>query len=217
MKMGQQDSIIEIIQKMVRDGEPRDKIVQTLVDLGISEEQSKRLLLIAEADTFTLLKKEINSLVKEGMESQRKGFEEVIHEDIARAEKDEKEKVVEIAKVELRGVENEIMSKTRDFEGRVDKTIASSEKTVSMVKIAIDSIQNRLSQLELDLEQVKIHKYRRGGKAISYILLILGAFTLFSSAALLALNFYQLDSSQMMMIAVLMLASIALMFASVIS
>lgn len=212
-----QDSIIEIIQKMVRDGEPRDKIVQTLMDLGVNQEQAKRLLLIAEADTFTLLKKEINSLVREEMDSQRKGFEELIHEDIAKAESEEKEKVGEIARAELKGVEKEIIDKTKDFEGRVDKTIGSSEKTVNMVKMAIDSIQARISQLEIDLEQIKIHKYRRGGRLISYTLLILGAATLFSSAALLFLNFYSLDSAQMMMVAVLILASIALMFASVIS
>jgi hypothetical protein len=212
-----QESIIEIIQKMVRDGEPRDKIVQTLIDLGVSEEQAKRLLLIAEADTFTLLKKEINSIVKEEMGSQRKDFEEIIHEDIAKAEKEEKANVAEIARVELRDVEKEILDKTKSFEGRVDKTIASSDKTVNMVKMAIDSIQTRLSQLEIDLEQIKIHKYRRGGRFISYVLLILGAATLFASAGLLYVTFYALDSAQMMMIAVLILASIALMFASIIS
>jgi hypothetical protein len=212
-----QDSIIEIIQKMVRDGESRDKIVQTLIDLGVSEEQAKRLLLIAEADTFTLLKKEINSLVKGEMDSQRRDFEEIIHEDIAKAERDEREKVAEVAKVELKDVEKEIINKTKEFEGRVDKTIGSSEKTVNMVKMAIDSIQNRLSQLEIDLEQIKIHRYRRGGKVISYTLMILGALTLFSSVALLYFNFYALDSAQMMMIAVLMLASLALVFASIIS
>ena len=70
--MGNKGSIIDIIQKMVQEGQPQEKILQTLKDLGVNEEQSKRLLLIAEADTFTLLKKEINSLVKDELLLQKR-------------------------------------------------------------------------------------------------------------------------------------------------
>ncbi len=52
-------SIIEIIEKMVREGESEEKIVQTLKDLGIPQDKAKRLLLLGQADTFALLRGEI--------------------------------------------------------------------------------------------------------------------------------------------------------------
>ena len=56
------ESVINVIQRMVQEGQSREAILHTLNDLGVEDDQAKKLLLIAEADTFTLLKKEINAL-----------------------------------------------------------------------------------------------------------------------------------------------------------
>jgi len=215
--MGQDESIIDIIQKMVQEGQPRERIVQTLRDLGVSDDQAKKLLLIAEADTFTLLKKEINSLVKTEFASQRKDFEGIIHKDLESLEEEEKEKVKQVALSELSSVQEEVMSEAKGFEGRVNKTISSSEKAVSLVKIALDSLNNRIAQTELDIEQLKVHKFRRKSMFFSYAMLALGCVVLVMAFVLLFMGFGKLDSGQILVIAILILASITLMFASVIS
>ena len=69
--MDENNSIIKIIQTMVQNNEPEEKIIKTLQSLNVSKEQAKRLLLIAQADTFTLLQSEINKIVdKEVSEKQ---------------------------------------------------------------------------------------------------------------------------------------------------
>jgi hypothetical protein len=210
------ESIIEVIQKMVQEGQPREKILQTLNDLGVSEEQSKKLLLIAEADTFTLLKKEINSLVEQEFEEQKKGFEELIHNDLKQIEEEEKGNIKALALQELGGAKEEIISESKAFEERVNKTISSSQKTVSMVKIALDSINQRISQMELDIEQLKVHKFRKKSMVFSYTMLALGTVLLCVSLFLFVFRFSEMDISQMIMIVVLLLASVTLMFASII-
>jgi len=215
--MGSQDSIIEVIQKMVQEGSPREKIISTLRDLGVNEEQSKRLLLIAEADTFTLLKKEINYLVKDEMFSQRKGFEDLIRKDIKSIEDQEKMAVTEIASTQLQDVRNNIISESKGFEDRVNKVINESQKTVSLVKVALDSLSGRIAQLELDVEQMKVHKFRRKSMFFSFAMLGLGGVVLVMGLALLYLNFAVLDTAQIVVISILLIASITLMFASVIS
>ncbi|MDD3084100.1 MAG: hypothetical protein PHP82_03695 [Candidatus ainarchaeum sp.] len=210
------DSIIEVIQKMVQEGQPREKIIQSLHSLGVEDEQAKKLLLIAEADTFTLLKKEINSLVKDEFNEQKKDFEELIHTDLEKIENEEKSNIRGLAMTELSGVRDEIISNSKAFEDRVNKTIMSSQKTVSMVKLALDSINQRIVQMELDIEQLKVHKFRKKSMFFSYAMLMLGVFLLIFSIILFALSFEKIDSAQMIMIVVIILASITLMFASVI-
>jgi hypothetical protein len=216
LSMVNDESIIEIIQKMVQEGESQEKIVQSLKDLGVNEEQARKLLLIAQADTFTLLKKEINVLVENSFNQQKKEFEKIIHNDIMRLEDQEKEQVKEIARDQLKEVEEEMLQKTKSFEGRVNEIIVSSQKSVGMVKTALDSVQERLAQTELDVEQIKVHKFRKGSVIFSYAMLLLGAMLLILSVYLIFAR-WPLDSNQMLMIIVLMLASVTLMFASIIS
>jgi type I site-specific restriction endonuclease len=214
--MANQESIIDIIQKMVQEGQPREKIIQTLHDLGVSDEQSKRLLLIAEADTFTLLKKEINSMVREEIFSQKKGFEDMIHADIKSIEDEEKVKITDLARVQLKSVEEDIVASTKSFEGRVNKVIDESQRSVSLVRVALDSLNSRLAQMELDVEQIKVHKFRKKSMFFSYAMLALGVVTLVVSLGLFLFNFNALDMAQIVTICILILASVVLMFASII-
>ena len=213
----QDESIINVIQKMVQEGQPRERIIQTLRDLGVEEEQAKKLLLIAEADTFTLLRKEIGTMVREEFVGQKSQFEDIIHQDLAKVEEEEKGKVRELAVAQLSDVRQEVINEARGFEERVNKTINSSQKTVSMVKIALDSINERIAQMELDTEQLKVHKFRKRSMAFSYIMLATGVMLLATSLILFLWKFADLDNTQIIMIGVMVLASITLMFASVIS
>ncbi len=211
------ESIINIIQKMVQEGQPREKIVETLHDLGVNDEQAKKLLLIAEADTFTLLKKEINSLVSSEFEANRKDFEEIIHNELVNLEEKEKDKIKLLASSGLKEVTSDMRDESRTFQTQVNQTISSSQKTVSMVKIALDSINEKISQMELDIEQLKVHKFRKKSMFFSYMMLGLGAVLLISVLLVVFLNLKQLDAAQMLLLSVILLASITLMFASIIA
>jgi hypothetical protein len=215
--MAKQESIIEVIQKMVQEGQPREKILDTLHDLGVGEDQAKRLLLIAEADTFTLLRKEINGLVRDEMLLQKKDFEGLIRKDLSMIEEEEKVKVSEIATSQLKDVKDDIIAESRVFEDRVNKVIAESQKTVSLVKVALDSLNTRMAQTELDVEQMKVHKYRKTSMFVSYAMLALGGAMLCVAIFLMISRWNTLDTAQVVMMGILMLASIVLMFASVVS
>ncbi len=201
---------------MVQEGQPREKIVATLSELGVSEDQAKKLLLIAEADTFTLLRREIGGLVKQEFSSQKKDFEEIIHKDLERMEEDEKGKIKQLAMAEISGAEEAVLKEGKSFEEHVNKTIASSDRTVSLVKVALDSINGKMAQMELDVEQMKVHKFRNKSMVFSLLMLALGAVVLLVSLYLFLINFSKIDMAQMLMIIVLVIASITLMFASII-
>ena len=214
--MAGNESIIEVIQKMVQEGQPREKIIQTLRDLGVEEDQAKKLLMIAEADTFTLLKKEIGVLVRDQFASEKKGFEEVIHKDLARLEEEEKGKVKQLAMSELSSAQDAVLNEAKSFEDRINKTLSASEKTVSLVRVALDSINQRIAQMELDVEQMKVHKFRKKSLVFSFAMLGLGAVILVVALFLFFINFGNIDLAQIVMLSILIMASITLMFASIV-
>ena len=74
--MANEKSIIQIIQKMVQENEPEEKIIGTIKSMGVEEEQAKRLLLIAQADTFTLLSSEIDKIVQQKVDQKQKVIED---------------------------------------------------------------------------------------------------------------------------------------------
>jgi hypothetical protein len=213
--MAKSDSIIEIIQKMVQDGEPREKILQTLNDLGVKDEQATRLLMIAEADTLTLLKKEINNMVRQEFSLQKKDFEDIIKHDLKIIESEEKVMAGEVARSELKDVRAGILGEAKGFEERVNKVISESQKTVSLVKVALDSLNNRMAQIELDVEQMKVHKFRKKSMFFSFAMLGTGALAFLVSLGLFWINFGSLDVANIVVLSIFLLASITLMFASI--
>ncbi|MDD3159804.1 MAG: hypothetical protein PHQ98_02455 [Candidatus ainarchaeum sp.] len=210
-------SIIEIIQKMVQEGQSNEDIVKTLQGLGVEKEQAKRLLLIAEADTFTLLKKEINALVASELEDKRKEFESLIEQDIKKIEEKEKIEIKKMAENELNEVVIDIKEDIKKYQSKIDENIESSQKTVNLVKISLDTLNQKSSQLELDVEQLKVHKFRKSSKIISYLFLSLGLIILVFALYLMFLNFDKIDMSQIILISIALLGSISLMFASVLT
>ncbi len=74
--MANEKSIIQIIQKMVQENEKEEKIIETIKSMGVEEEQAKRLLLIAQADTFTLLSSEIDKIVQQKVDAKQKIIED---------------------------------------------------------------------------------------------------------------------------------------------
>lgn len=215
--MAGKESIIEVIQKMVQEGQPREKIIQTLKSLDVDEEQAKKLLLIAEADTFTLLKREIGFLVKDEFSGRQKDFEDVIHKDLAKIEDDERSKIRQLALSELATAQEAVMKDVRVFKDNINATIFTSDRTVSLVKAALDSLGSRLQRMELDVEQLKVHRFRKKSMIFSFAMLACGAAILVVSLYLMYLNFAHIDGSQMLLIGIMLIASITLMFASIVS
>ena len=74
-------SIIEIIRKMVANGDSEEKIVKQLKDLGVDPDKAKRLVLLGQADTFALLSSEISKIVNAELDKQRPNMQKYMVEE----------------------------------------------------------------------------------------------------------------------------------------
>ena len=122
--MADEKSIIKIIQKMVQENESEEKIVSTLQSMGVSKEQSNRLLLIAQADTFTLLSSEIDKIVSEKVDEKQKQIEKDTKEMLERELTEKKREIA--SEVEKEYLKNKIYlaQDQKQFQASVNEAIS---------------------------------------------------------------------------------------------
>jgi SMC interacting uncharacterized protein involved in chromosome segregation len=175
-------SIIQIIQEMIKKGESEEKIISTLKDLGITEEQAKRLLLLGEADTFALLESEITKIILNEIEKEKPILNELIEEKtIVATKKTEKflseknEKNFSELKENIKKMQEKFET---DIEQRIKKIMELSEKT----KDELLDLNNRTKKVELDLDELKVSGLGKRNKFVSMLLILFGI--IFSIASL---------------------------------
>ena len=62
-----QQSIVQAIQEMIRDGQSENAILQNLKELGVPKEKAQKLLLLSQSDVLPVLQTEISRLVDKKM------------------------------------------------------------------------------------------------------------------------------------------------------
>ncbi len=78
-------SIMEIISEMVREGESEENIRGTLKSVGVKEKEINRLLLVAQAHTFELLKSEIDKIIELHVSDKKPALKELIKFQVTKA------------------------------------------------------------------------------------------------------------------------------------
>jgi len=182
IKMADEKSIIRIIQKMVQDNEPEEKIVKTLQAMGVSEDQSKRLLLIAQADTFTLLSSEIDKIVSEKVNEKQKQLETEI-KDIIEKELTEKKKEIN-SDIEKEYLKNKaaLSENQKQFQSSVNDAISKIAKLNEEVYAMSSENKKMIETVEKDLTETKLKGVKVRRSIIRNALLALGIL-LFGTAA----------------------------------
>lgn len=181
-KSNQQDapSVISIIQEMLQKGESEDKIFATLKELGIKEEQIKNLLLISQADTYSLLKSEI-----------AKYTQEKINEEMPKYKKELFDEVTKYNSQELIDIKDEILkdinSKQDAFEQKQDESL---EKVTEFVETTKD-FQEKQNEDIIRLDET-MHEKMIGSTRSLKILRIIGFIVGLGLLGLTAYKFYTL-------------------------
>jgi hypothetical protein len=149
-------SIISIIQEMVKNNASESEIISTLTNLGVSHDQAKRLLLIAQADTFTLLRSEIDSLVKKSVANQsdfmKKDFSIFVDKLI-----DEKK---ESLKKEIEGefLKNKLATSAqqKQFQESINDSVSKLAKLNEEIYLASKENEKTINLIKKDLDETKL-------------------------------------------------------------
>ncbi|MBU2476631.1 hypothetical protein KKG83_04115 [Candidatus Micrarchaeota archaeon] len=160
-------SIIETITKMVREGKSEKKIVSELKTLGITEEQAKKLLLLAEADTFDLLKMEIKKIVRQDLAAEEpwiKKFIQIeteieskkISQDLLREMSNDLDAYKQKRDKETESFKDMVLSKINIFQTKVNSNIMALTGVISKLKDSTVKIDEKVDMAQLDLTELRL-------------------------------------------------------------
>ncbi len=167
MPVQKEASIIETISKMVREGKNEKKIVSELKVLGIKEEQARRLLLLAEADTFDLLKAEIKKIVRQDLAAEQpwiKKFikteteieEKRLSQDLMREMSNDLDEYEQKTTKEVESFKDMLLSKMNIFQTKINSNIMALTGVIGKVKDSTVKIDEKVDMAQLDLTELRL-------------------------------------------------------------
>ena len=152
---GTETSIIEIIEKMVKEGRPQKEILKELTSLGIKEDQARKLLLLGEADTFNLLKNEIRKIVKEDMQKEEEIFRKLVVEIV----KEEEGKIEDRVSIQIKELKALLQEKVKEEE----KTGRKQDKMKKLMRLLNSPETTHGIKFDFESEAIKKEKKKNSG------------------------------------------------------
>ena len=174
-------SIVSIIREMVKAGETEEAIIKSLKEVGVSEKDAKRLLLLGEADTFALLQSEINKMVREYFEREKPNLVKYIEDKVEEEEQEMIDKVEKRALGAFKEDQNFIENQATMFQARINQSVKNILQLNQETKAKIADLSSRLSNTERSVWAIKERVL--GSKTVRFISAFLLAFELALVAA----------------------------------
>jgi len=167
-------SIIEIIEKMVREGESEERVLSTLKDLGVDSEKAKKLLLLGQADTFALLKGEIKKIVAQELEKEKPTFKKFIQEEAMSTSEESRHQLTKAVISDLKEYEKDITGQSHTFQDQIQGNIQKVNDLNERVKTKLNELGEAVREIQVDMDEVKVKGVGGRNKLISNALWILG-------------------------------------------
>ncbi|MBM3282031.1 MAG: hypothetical protein FJY86_01665 [Candidatus Diapherotrites archaeon] len=210
---GSEPSIIEIIQSMVREGESEQKILQTLQQLGVEPQKAQRLLLLAQADTFALLRSEISKIVKQDLESEKQNMNAFVQQQAQSAVQSASKNLSENVKKDLESYENQLSMQRRNFETETKDTLTKFTDLAERIRVRVNELGKDVQQVKVDQDEIKLRGVGNQNRMISIALLAFGVLFVLADLFLFIVNFGSVLTIDSVIIFIVMaLIGVVLMF-----
>jgi hypothetical protein len=186
--MVENTSIIQIIQTMVQNNEPEETIIKTLESLNVSREQAKRLLLIAQADTFTLLQSEINKIVDREVAKKQSEIEKRANVFVNNLLKEQQKTVENNLEKEFLKHKLKLATEQENFQTSVNETISKIAKLNE--DVFLDSKENKkmIDIIQRDLTETKLKGIRLRRSIARNLLMVFGIINLLLALLIIIAN-----------------------------
>lgn len=206
-------SIISVIREMVKSGESEESIIKSLEQLGIAQKDAKKLLLLGEADTFALLQKEINKMVKEYFDKEKPELVEYIKNKVGETENEMVDRVENRSLNAFKDDQRFIENQATMFQARINQSVKNILDLNEETKRNIRDLGGRISNDERELWVLKERVFgTKTVKALSAILLALEAVLAIGTLILIFTGSLQPTFESMLTAAILGIIAAILVF-----
>ncbi|NMA44787.1 MAG: hypothetical protein GX950_03190 [Candidatus Diapherotrites archaeon] len=155
-KVDDKASIISIIQEMVQNNASESEIISSLMNLGVSQDQAKRLLLIAQADTFTLLRSEIDALVKKSVAEQSEFIKKDFSGFVDNLIDEKKELLKKEIEEEFLKTKLANSAQQKQFQDSINDSVSKLAKLNEEVHLASKENEKTINLIKKDLDETKL-------------------------------------------------------------
>ena len=169
-----ESSIIEIIQKMVSQGETEEIILKTLKELGVEKEQARKLLSQGKENTLAKISGDVIRAVRQDIEKEKAGLKKFIREEINASTQGIEKQVLASAISSLQDYERDMENQTQSFRAQTNDNISKVNQLSERVKEKLNELGSAVRQVQIDMDELKVRGIGTRNKQISSLLAILG-------------------------------------------
>lgn len=167
-------SIIETIDKMVKEGESEEKILNTLKDIGISPDNARRLLILGQADVFSLLKGEIMRTIKLELEREEPELKKITRDETASAITEAKQQLAKTVMAEVKEYEKTLAGQNKLFEDQLNEKIQKINEQEEKTFKKVGQVGEVINKVQADMNEVGIKGVGGRNKFIGHMVVALG-------------------------------------------
>ncbi|RLG70753.1 MAG: hypothetical protein DRO04_01190 [Candidatus Iainarchaeum archaeon] len=180
----EQENLLQLVKKMKNKGASKEEIIQTLKGFNIEAKDAEKLLLLAEGDTYSLLKGEISKIVNEELERSKAELKKFIEEEAKKQTEGLGKAIAKQVKVDIEEHEKRLLKKSSEFEGKISDTVAKVTELSDRVRIKLNDLAEQVASVRMDLDELKISGISVRNRLISILLILFGL-------AFIALDLYR--------------------------
>jgi len=206
----EETSIIKTIQGMVSEGESEEKILKTLKELGVEPGKAKRLLLVSQAETLSLLRKEVEQLVKGELARAMPQYIRALAVEAKEAGRLNKQVILEDIQKRFEKISN-----LQAFREEIESSVKSSLEANKSYGVRVNIIEKTLSGIGTDIESLKVKTLGMKHRTFAIVLLAVGmGFSLAALYLVFAYSLYDIPIERIPLITAVAAIGIVIMFLS---
>ncbi len=156
-------SIIKAIREMMQNGDTEEKIVATLQEMGVKPEQAKRLAMIGQADTLTVLQQDIGRVAKAQIENEIPALRKMVETELIQTKKDLKKSIKE-----------ELDDEMEAFGDRVKEDIKLVNEVNSSFGKKIGKVDEKIEEVKGEIKEMQMRRLGTKNEWISLVLVLGG-------------------------------------------
>lgn len=200
---GKETNVIKIIQQMMRAGESEDAIIKALIEMGIAEDQARRLINVAQADTLALLQAEIGKIAREQIENEMPALQTYIDRALIQTREELGRK--------LRG---DIKADINELRDDVKKDVKLLHDVTESLDDKINSFNEKLNDLRAEVKEIQMRRLGTKNEWVSLLLVLGGIAFCVSALYLFFIEFQNITMDSLILIIVIALTGITMLFGS---
>lgn len=148
--MAEQTSILQAIQEMIAAGQNEQQILNNLRELGVKPESAQKLLILAQADVYTVLQSEINKSMEQKFQEKKPEIIHHLQDELQLAEETTGRNVQEKTLAELKEYQKYSENRWALFQSQTNENLRKALETADNVRDKVLLDEQRIHKLELD-------------------------------------------------------------------